>query len=146
MIRQTGRICVSRNDAARLRALLQSSKGSVGGVTAQYQGVLESELCRARVLPAERVPDDVIGLGSAVEITDIDTGSAMKIIIVVPERSTGNGRVSVLSPLGMALFGYRRGDAIEWGPVSRLLRYRIDDVRRNNKRRRELTAGQGEAT
>ena len=83
MIRQTGRICVSRNDAARLRALLQSSKGSVGGVTAQYQGVLESELCRARVLPAERVPDDVIGLGSAVEITDIDTGSAMKIIIVV---------------------------------------------------------------
>ena len=92
------------------------------------------------------LPGDVVGLGSTVEITDLDAGSRMRFTLVVPERATGNGRVSVLSPLGMALFGYRMGDTIEWGPVSRLLRYRIDDVRRNGRARNGQPARQGGLT
>lgn len=125
------KISVSRSDAGRLRALLESCKGSVGGVTAQYMSALKAELDGARVLPDGGLPGDVVGLGSTVEITDLDTGGRMRLMLVVPEQATGNGCVSVLSPLGMALFGYRKDDTVEWGPVSRLLRYRIDDVKRN---------------
>jgi len=109
-------------------------------------GALRAELDRARVLSDGGLPGDVVGLGSTVEITDLDAGSRMRFTLVVPERATGNGRVSVLSPLGMALFGYRMGDTIEWGPVSRLLRYRIDDVRRNGRARNGQPARQGGLT
>jgi regulator of nucleoside diphosphate kinase len=146
MTQQATRIRVSRNDNSRLRTLLQSYRGSLGGVTAQYQYALEAELDKAHVMPADSVPDGVVGLGSTVQITDLDTCSTMIFTVVMPEQATGTNRVSVLSPLGMALFGYGRGDTIEWGPVSRLLRCRIDDVRRNGKCRHELVPGKGEAT
>ncbi len=140
------KISVSRSDAGRLRALLESYKDSVGGVTGQYRHVLESELDRARVLDPETMPGDVVGLGSTLQITDLDTGSGMRLTLVLPDRAVGNDRVSVLSPLGMALFGYRKGDTVEWGPVSRLLRYRIDDVKRNGQVHDGLATKRGGST
>ena len=125
------KICVSENDRALLAGMGISGTNAGFSPDTQFMHMLQDELKKARVLPDDKMPGDVVTLNARVWITDLDSGETDRFKLVLPTDADGKTRISVLSPLGMALFGYSRGDIVEWGPVSRLLRYRIDEVRRN---------------
>ena len=78
--------------------------------------VLEEELLRALVMDAERrLASDVVTLDSRVVVADLDSGEETTFTLVMPSESDdAEGRMSVLSPLGMAVLGYRTGQEIEW--------------------------------
>ncbi|SBW12046.1 Regulator of nucleoside diphosphate kinase [uncultured Alphaproteobacteria bacterium] len=75
---------------------------------------LRAELDRGRVVPTERMPADVVRMGSTVTF-ESDAGPARRVTLVYPaEADIGAGRISVLTPVGTALIGLRVGQSIGW--------------------------------
>lgn len=75
---------------------------------------LSEELKSAKLIPKNKMPEDVIRLNSLVTIeTPYDVVKTYQ--IVTPEKGDiRKNRVSVLAPMGLALFGYAEGDEITW--------------------------------
>ena len=86
----------------------------------EYQGLLErrikaleAAMASARVVH-EPPRDGTIGIGTSVELRDIDRGrqSAYELVGSV-EADPAQRRLSVASPVGRALLGRRTGDVLE---------------------------------
>lgn len=75
---------------------------------------LRQELKSARIVPIEKMPDDVVRFNTFVTIQDpFDNIPVYQ--IVTPEKSNlTEHKVSVLAPMGLALFGYAQDDEIMW--------------------------------
>jgi transcription elongation factor GreA len=74
--------------------------------------VLEDQLAQVRVVTPRR--DGVAGLGTRVQVRDVETGEIAEYELVgALEADVGNGRVSVAAPVGKALVGRRKGDVVE---------------------------------
>jgi transcription elongation factor GreA len=70
-----------------------------------------SELARINL---DSIPRDTVGLGSRVELEDLDESVTVEYEIVVPEEVDGGAnRISLSSPLGRALIGKAEQDDIE---------------------------------
>ncbi|WP_040615833.1 nucleoside diphosphate kinase regulator [Oceanicola granulosus] len=76
---------------------------------------LLGELGRARIVPPARLPANVVAIGRAVTYRDETTGLAKSVVPVFPEDADiARGRISVLTPIGVALIGLAEGAAIPW--------------------------------
>ena len=65
---------------------------------------MEEELKKAKLVPAELFPEDVVGLNSRVTIKDEDRNAVMQYELVIPERADIKAkRISIMAPLGTAL-------------------------------------------
>lgn len=75
---------------------------------------LAAELDRARVVPDKRVPATVIRMGSTVS-WKMDTGEEHRATLVFPvDADISNGKVSILTPVGVALIGLSTGQTMQW--------------------------------
>lgn len=60
---------------------------------------------------------------------DLDSNRTMKFRLVYPEEANfRQGKLSVLSPLGSALIGYRKGDEISFRVPAGKKRVRIENI------------------
>jgi regulator of nucleoside diphosphate kinase len=76
--------------------------------------LLIEEAERADVVPAGKVPANVVAVGSWVEFRDA-TGETRRVQVVLPgEADIEEGRISVLSLVGAGLIGLSRGQSIDW--------------------------------
>lgn len=76
---------------------------------------LEEKLDRARLAGPATLPRDVVTMNSRVRLRDPRTDLAVQFALVYPERAdTDAGRLSVLTPLGVALLGSREHDLVAW--------------------------------
>lgn len=72
------------------------------------------ELDRASVVPPEQLPPDVVRMGSRVRFRT-DEGDQREVTLVFPsEADIAESRVSVMTPIGAALVGLRKGQSITW--------------------------------
>ena len=72
------------------------------------------ELDRASILPPDQMPSEVIRMGSGVRYRSSD-GDERRVTLVFPvEADISFGRVSVMTPIGAALIGLRKGQSITW--------------------------------
>jgi regulator of nucleoside diphosphate kinase len=86
-------------------------------------------LIRARVVPADEVPPDVVTMHSVVSLRDLDAGETEEYELVYPaDADVANSRISVLAPIGTAVIGYRLGDVIEWPVPAGLRRLSVEGV------------------
>lgn len=75
---------------------------------------LLGELKEAKKLPVAKMPDDVVRFNSVVEIA-LPDGKLRTIQVVSSDKSDfALNRISILAPMGMALFGYAAGDEVQW--------------------------------
>jgi transcription elongation factor GreA len=75
---------------------------------------LEARVAELSMINIESIPRDTVGLGSKVELEDLDEGGLAEYEIVVPEEVDGaQNRISLSSPLGKALIGKASDDDIE---------------------------------
>lgn len=115
-------------DVARLELLADSRGQHTVAAAAQ----LREELARARVVPVRRLPPDVVAMNDSIACVDERTGASRRLTLVYPhEADIARGRVSVLSPVGLALLGLRVGQSIEWPAPAGALRLKVTDVRRD---------------
>lgn len=87
---------------------------------------LATELDNAEVVPAGRVPPNVVTMNSRVRFADMATGESRETTIVFPQDAdASSGEVSVLAPVGTAPLGLAEDDSMSWpfpGGRSDLLR------------------------
>ena len=77
--------------------------------------MLLDEINRAEIHAPDKLPADVVTIGSGVEVLDGLTGATRQLRLVLPgEVDVDAGRVSILTPIGAALIGLRKGQSIEW--------------------------------
>lgn len=90
---------------------------------------LELELERARTVPPQSVPSDVVTMNSKVVLQDLATGARGCVTLVFPDAHAPQGqRVAVLSPLGLALLGCRVGHVLEFSSPAGVHKLRIEEV------------------
>ena len=110
-------LIVCREDFLRLRELVGDHD-------------LAQELDRAIVLPADRIPGDLVTMNSRFSYLDENTGASRELELVYPDEAQPEaGKVSVLAPVGCAMLGLRAGQAIDWAlPGGRTHRLRVERI------------------
>lgn len=117
---------ITNADFERLQLLIESQHVTV--FEKEYLGMLEKELGRAKVVEPEEIPSDVVTLDSEVLLKDIDSGDTRIYKLVLPDQARAENSLSILTPLGAAMLGYRVGDVIEMPVPSVVWRLKVLDV------------------
>lgn len=104
------RIVVSDIDFKRLTDLALGAHDRFPEVAEE----LEFEMGRAEVVHAASIPSGVVRMNSIVEFRT-DTAQQRRVKIVFPgEADISQDRISVLTPIGVALIGLSAGQSITW--------------------------------
>lgn len=78
-------------------------------------GTLQAELRRAEIVDDDRISPNIIQLGSYFEVRELSTKHQLCFTLTLPAQSNlQEKRVSILSPLGVALIGFQEGKKFEW--------------------------------
>jgi regulator of nucleoside diphosphate kinase len=84
-----------------------------------YWELLRAKLKRARVVPPADVPPDRITMNSRFALVHEGSQDFICYTLVYPEHeSLLHGQLSVLSPIGQAVYGAKVGDRVYWGSRS----------------------------
>jgi regulator of nucleoside diphosphate kinase len=74
---------------------------------------LNIEIKQARLIDPKRITKDYVTMNSIVKVSFPDTGITRTLKLVYPQcAEIRESKISVLSPLGCALLGYRKGQKI----------------------------------
>ena len=116
-------IYLTQTDMDRLLQLVEAYPGK------RFEK-LESELLRAKIVPRENIPNDIVTMNSRVLFENETTGERREVTLVYPGMADIDaGKISILVPVGTALLGLRTGQSIDWElPSGEKHRYRIVGV------------------
>jgi regulator of nucleoside diphosphate kinase len=106
-------IILSSLDCARLRDLLITAN-QFSTTQSALLHTLESELNQATVVPPEEIPPYVVTMNTCVRLVDTATDEEMLYTLVFPsDANIEEGKLSILSELGVAIIGFSVGNTIE---------------------------------
>ncbi|MFO7933628.1 MAG: GreA/GreB family elongation factor [Bacteroidales bacterium] len=121
-------ITITELDYVRLRNLINTELENRNAELKNLK-VLKLELQLARKIDSRMIAPEFVTMNSKLELTDLGTGRSMKLTLVYPKESNyREARISVLSPLGSALLGYRVGDTVKFEAPGGLRKIRIDRI------------------
>ena len=103
-------IVLGREDHRQLSVLAMAG---IGHTPDDSDGLLY-ELERAKIVADEAVPGDIVRMGSVVRYRANGAGEREVELVYPKDADIEAGRVSVLTPVGTALIGLRRGQSITW--------------------------------
>lgn len=110
----TGRrpkVVIGADCLGRLEALVESAIQRNPDLADRLLG----EIGRARIVPAAKLPQNVVAIGRAVTYRDESTGQEKTVTPVYPEDADiARGRISILTPIGVALIGLAEGASLHW--------------------------------
>jgi transcription elongation factor GreA len=90
---------------------------------------LHDKLARAEVIDVSALSGNIVRFGATVVLRDDDSGERKVWQLVgEPEADAHQGKISVTSPIGRALLGKRKGDAVEVQAPGGVKSYEIDEV------------------
>ena len=120
---------ISAPDATGLAAMLGTHRRA-RPLESDAAGELADLLMQARRVPAEKLPADRVAMNSSVTYVEEPAGARRTVTLAYPsEADPAEGRISVLSPIGLALIGRRRGEVVDaLLPGRRVLEIRILDT------------------
>ena len=102
--------------------LLASESDMVASLALQVEhrspvvaAMLLEEIERAELHEQDTLPDSAVTLGSEVDFVDERTSQLRKVQLVLPaEANIALGKISILTPMGAALYGLAAGQTIDW--------------------------------
>jgi len=119
-------IYLTEKDYQRLHSLVQEQRQATGP---HAVAALSKELKRAKVVPSEDVPKDVVTMNSLVKLRELKSSSEMEITIVYPkDANLASRKVSILAPVATAVLGCRVGDEVEWPGPQGTMKYRVEEI------------------
>jgi regulator of nucleoside diphosphate kinase len=122
-------ILVSARDAEALATMLGAHRRA-NPFEADASDELADLLMEARLVAADMLPADRVALHSMVTYEEQPSGKRRVVTLVLPDDADSTkGRISVLSPIGLALLGRERGSAVKAAaPNGREINVRIIDT------------------
>ena len=118
--------------------LLASESDMVANLALQIEhrspvvaAMLLEEIERAELHDPQTLPETAVTMGSNVDFVDEKTSQLRKVQLVLPaDANIAHGRISILTPMGAALYGLTAGQTIDWPDLEgRSRRIRIVRVR-----------------
>lgn len=111
---------LTKLDAVRLLKLIGS------GAAPKLADILDE----AEVVPGPAIPRDVVTMNAKFIVRDLATGQRQVRVLCYPEDADpAQGRISVLSPAGVAMLGLPAGATAHWhGPAGAACGARIEEV------------------
>lgn len=107
-------ITVTQHDYTMLAQMVQTLR-LIKSVDSRYLRFLGEELQSASIIDSNCISQDFVTMNSVIEALFLDTGKKMQLQLAYPaDADFSKGLISVLSPLGCALLGYREGDTISF--------------------------------
>lgn len=105
------KIIINADDLDHLEAL---AEGAIARNADLAERLLE-ELGRAKILPAAKLPANVVAIGNRVTYRDEFSGQERTVMLVYPEDADiAQGKISVMTPIGVALLGLPEGTSFHW--------------------------------
>ena len=118
---------ITVNDYQRITALnefevLQNKRPEIAGRLLQ-------ELKSAKTVPQDRISGNVVTMNSRALLRELSSGREVEITITYPQDADSKAqKVSVLSPIGVALLGCREGDITSWRVPAGIGRFKVEKV------------------
>ena len=107
-------IKITELDYVRLSKLVSSAK-SEKKIEIENLNALIHEIDRAEKVDSKSITPEFVTMNSVLKVFNCSTEKLMTIKIVYPiEADYKKGFISILSPLGSALLGYRVGDIVKY--------------------------------
>jgi regulator of nucleoside diphosphate kinase len=107
-------LIIEENEFELLKKIINSPQKKTDNVYNQSVRRLEKELKSARILKNEEMPDNIVRINSNITVK-IEPNLIRDFKIVFPEKSNiSQNKLSILSPMGLALYGYCVNDEISW--------------------------------
>ena len=102
--------------------LLAAESDMVAGLALQIEhrqpvvaAMLLEEIERAELHEAATLPDNSVTIGSEIDFVDERTHQMRTVELVLPAfANIAQGRISILTPMGAALYGLSAGASIDW--------------------------------
>lgn len=121
-------ITVTQLDFLRLTKLIQTIRNNKS-VDPIYLDFLGLELQKALKIDSKLITPDFVTMNSVLNVFFLDSGKTMELRLVYPQSANfSNGLISVLSPLGCALLGYKAGDVVTFNAPKGEQKVRIEKV------------------
>ena len=127
-----GSLILEKKDYVYLKRILNISGYAEDFETQKSLSRLTEELKTAHVVDEHEMPDDIIRFNSHVNVSS-EAGWKASLQIVIPaDKDYENGKISVLTPMGAALFGYAQSDEVDWDFPNGRQRLKINKVASNS--------------
>ncbi len=121
-------IQITASDLERLKKLVQDAQRTSYRKSI-YLSQLQTELRRAEVVEGRSISAGVVTMNSRVRLEDVDTGEESVYTVVFPDdANAGQGKVSILAPIGTAMLGYEVGDIFEWDVPAGKRRWKVKQI------------------
>jgi regulator of nucleoside diphosphate kinase len=118
---------ITVNDYQRITGLIEFA--SLKNKTPEIANRLLQELKVAKTVPQDRISDNIVTMNSRALLREINSGREIEITITYPQDADSREqKVSVLSPIGVALLGSREGDITSWRVPGGVGRFKVEKV------------------
>jgi regulator of nucleoside diphosphate kinase len=113
-IAMNNEIYVSRLDYVRLNSMILDQL-EIGNPNLLELNRLNMEIKRARQVEPRKINPDCVTMNSVIEVLFLEQGTSSVIKLVYPkDAKLEETNISVLSPLGCALLGYKKGQTVSY--------------------------------
>lgn len=107
-------IIIEKREYEMLRQIISNAGHNVDKTYKASIEKLANELKSATIMDKESMPKEIVRFNSIVTV-QMPFGDPKSFQIVTPEKSDiSQNRLSILAPMGLALFGYAVSDEIMW--------------------------------
>lgn len=107
-------LIVEKTELKKLKSYLESANYSNDLVFKRAIGTLLNELKSAKIVNEAEMPNDVVRFNSMVTIKTPFIESKTYQLVTPEESNLKKDKISILSPMALALFGYAANDSVEW--------------------------------
>jgi regulator of nucleoside diphosphate kinase len=122
------RLVLTQTDFSRLTNLINHEKEVYKRRQDNLQKMLD-ELKKAIIVTPDEIDNNVVTINSVVKFTDLITNMNIQLKIVYPKNANINKKyVSILSPIGTALLGCKKGETVDRHIAGSKKRYFINEV------------------
>ena len=124
---------LTASDYKTIHTLLQNLPAPLIGKEVSQ---LQREIKSAEIVPDDAISEKIIQLNSRFEVEELASGKLMNFKLVLPSQADlKQNKISILSPLGVALIGFGQGMTVEWMLPGGLKKLRINQVENDSKAR-----------
>lgn len=121
-------ITMNSVDVERIQSSLKDARLS-NRINVNEADALAQELRKAKLVDPHKVPSNLVTMNSIVEVRIIATDKTMRIQLVYPQDADiKKSKISILSPVGAAIIGYRQGDEVAWKVPAGETKIRIEKI------------------